>query len=58
MRMTGQRIGGIAVIFGCALASPAWAVTNVTFSAPGAFSTGALAINNNGDVAGFYEDTN
>jgi hypothetical protein len=56
MRMTDWKIGRIALIFGCALAGPAWAVTNVTFSVPGAVGTNAEAINNNGDVAGFYSD--
>jgi hypothetical protein len=58
MRMMDWQIGRIALIFGCALAWPTWAVTNVTFQAPGAVSTFVNAINSNGDVAGGYVDTN
>jgi hypothetical protein len=50
------KISPIVIIFGCALASPAFASTSLIFNPPGAVASSANAINNNGDVAGFYTD--
>jgi hypothetical protein len=51
-------IGRIAILFGCALASPAFAASFITFSVPGAGGTRPVAINTNGDVAGCYTPAN
>jgi hypothetical protein len=43
-------------VFASALALPALAATTITFQYSRAVSTGASAINNNGDIAGGYTD--
>jgi probable HAF family extracellular repeat protein len=56
--MTNLKIARVATLFGCALTWPAFASTIVTFQVPSAVSTGASAINSNGDVTGTWTDTN
>jgi hypothetical protein len=58
IRMLRHRIAPIVILFGCALLSPAFAASYITFSVPGAVSAYAGAINSNGDVAGAWLDAN
>jgi hypothetical protein len=51
MKITALSIGTLAIC--CALLSPAFPASNITFSVNGE-STKPLAINSNGDVAGIY----